>query len=286
MLKGLISVTFWRDTLRRVPKGWDVIKHVPPFTWRDTFHRVLILMIVWWVPAFGTDSHSLFEEGNRHFQEEAYREAIDSYTQILNQGLESSEVYFNLGNAYYKAGESALAILNYERALKLSPRDQDILTNLNLVNRTIVDRVESPPMLFFWRWMNTIRDNLTANEWGKWSVITLWIAAAGIALAIFRRRGLLRQPIRYLAGTLVVVWVVFFVGYLWKSHTDRNTIQAIVTTQKVEVLSAPDETGTVLFDLHEGVKIRVIRNVPGWAEITLPDPQKRGWLQMAVIEAI
>jgi len=244
------------------------------------------ILTVWWGTAIGADNRSLFEEGNRHFQEEAYREAIDSYTQILNQGLESPEVYFNLGNAYYKLGESARAILNYERALKLSPRDQDIQTNLNLVNRTIVDRVESPPILFLWRWMNTIRDNMTANEWGKWSVITLWVAVAGIALSVFRRRGLLRQPIRYLAGVLFVVWVVFFAGYLWKSHTDRNTVQAIVTTQKVEVLSAPDETGTVLFDLHEGVKIRVLRNVPGWAEITLLDPQKRGWLPIDVMEII
>ena len=244
------------------------------------------ILMVWWGTVTGADNLSLFEEGNRYFQAEDFKKAVESYTQILNQGLESPEIYFNLGNTYYKAGESALAILNYERALKLSPRDPDIQTNLNLVNRTIVDRVESPPMLFFWRWMNTIRDNLTTNEWGKWSIITLWIAVAGIALAVFRRRGLFRQPIRYFAGILIVVWVIFFVGYLWKSHYDSNTVQAIVITQKVEVLSAPDETGTVLFDLHEGVKIRVLRNVPGWSEISLPDPQKRGWLPKETFEII
>jgi tetratricopeptide (TPR) repeat protein len=247
---------------------------------------LLIGILITFGIVFSADSRSLFEEGNKYFQAEDYKKAIDSYTQILNQGLESPEVYFNLGNAYYKAGESAMAILNYERALKLRPRDQDIQTNLNLANRTIVDRVEPPPMLFFWRWMNAIRDNMTANEWGKWCIITLWIAVVGIALAVFRRRGLLQQPIRYLAGVLIVIWIIFFAGYLWKSHYDHNTVQAIVTTQKVEVLSAPDETGTVLFDLHEGIKINVLRNVPGWSEISLPDPQKRGWLPQDTMEII
>jgi tetratricopeptide (TPR) repeat protein len=246
----------------------------------------VVILAAWWGIAIGADNQSLFQEGNRHFQEEAYRDAIASYTQIIDQGVESPEIYFNLGNAYYKLGETADAILNYERALRLRPRDQDIKTNLNLVNHTIVDRVESPPMLFFWRWMNTIRDSMTANEWGKWCAIILWVGAAVTGLAIFRWRGLLRQPIRYLAGILTVVWVVFFVGYLWKFHHDLNSVQAIVTTQKVEVLSAPDETGTVLFDLHEGIKVRVIRSVPGWREISLPDPQKRGWLPSESFEII
>ena len=246
----------------------------------------VVILATWWGIAICADSQSLFQEGNRHFQEEAYRDAINSYNQIIDQGMASPELYFNLGNAYYKVGETANAILNYERALRLRPRDQDIKTNLNLVNHTIVDRVEPPPMLFFWRWMNTIRDSMTANEWGKWCAIMMWITAVITGVALFRRQGLLRQSIRYLAGVLIVVWVVFFVGYLWKSHHDKNTIQAIVTTQKVEVLSAPDETGTVLFDLHEGIRVRVLRNVPGWAEITLPDPQKRGWLPTNTMEVI
>jgi hypothetical protein len=241
---------------------------------------------LWCTLAGAADSQSLFQQGNQYFQQENYREAIKSYTEIISQGQENAEVYFNLGNAYYKSGELGNAILNYERALRLKPRDEDIEHNLELANHRIVDRLEQPPMLFFWRWVNGIRDGLTAKEWGKWSIIGLWIALAATALAVFRRTGLFRTPIPYGAGILIAVWLCVFVVFLWKSQRDRATTHAIVMAEKVEVLSAPDQTGTALFDLHEGVKVRVLRNVPGWSEVSLPDPKKRGWLPTEAFEVI
>jgi len=255
--------------------------------------NLLVGLLLLLVPArfqaqsnLAVDSRTLFEEGNQYFQQENYREAIKSYTEILSQGQESAEAYFNLGNAYYKTGDLGKAILNYERALRLKPRDQDIEHNLELANHRIVDRLEQPPILFFWRWVNAVRNGLTAKEWGKWSIIGLWVAIAVTALAVFRRRGLFRRPIRCAAGILIATWVCVFVLFLWKSQQDRVIQHAIVTAEKVEVLSAPDQTGTALFDLHEGVKVRVLRNVPGWSEISLPDPQKRGWLPAETFEVI
>jgi hypothetical protein len=251
--------------------------------------RLLPLIIPIMLQAQSTqtvDSRALFDQGNQYFQQENYQKAIESYSSILSRGDASAEVYFNLGNAYYKTGDLANAILNYERALKLKPRDQDIEHNLDLVNHRIVDRLEQPPMLFFWHWVNAIRGGLTAKEWGRLSVIGLWVAVAMTALAVFRRRGLFRRPIRYTAGILIVAWLCVFAMFVWKLQRDRIITNAIVTEQKVEVLSAPDETGTVLFDLHEGVKVQVLRNVPGWSEVSLPDPQKRGWLPSEAFEVI
>ena len=247
---------------------------------------LLGLLVLWGGVVYATDSQALFEQGNRYFQDEEFRKAIETYTEILSQGEESVEVYFNLGNAYYKVGEPAKAIFNYERALRLRPRDQDILDNLALANHHIVDRVEQPPMLFFWFWVNSIRDGLTADEWGKRSIIGMWASLAITALWVFRRRGLFRRQIQSLSGILIVVWILIFAMFIWKSQRERTITHAIVMTEKVEVLSAPDETGTVLFDLHEGVKVRVIREVPGWSEISLPDPQKRGWLPTETFEII
>ena len=247
---------------------------------------VIGFIMVMWTVSSAVDSQELFEKGNQHFKNEEYRKAIDSYVSILDQDVESAEVYFNLGNAYYKAGEVARAILNYERALRLHPRDEDIKANLDLANHHIVDRVETPPMLFFWHWVNAIRDGMTAEEWGKWSVIGLWIAMAVIILAVFRRRGLFRRQIRWLAGLLMVAWICVFITFVWKIQRDRMMVYAVVMEEKIEVLSAPDETGTVLFDLHEGVKVRVLRQVPDWTEVALPDPSKKGWLPTEVFEII
>ncbi len=244
------------------------------------------VVFLWMSVAFAGNVQVLFEQGNAHFKNEEYRDAIAAYSQILDQGIENTEVYYNLGNAYYKAGEVAKAILNYERALRLSPRDPDIQANLDLANHHIVDRVETAPMLFFWYWVNAIRDGMTAEEWGKWSVIGLWAAMGVTLLAVFRRRGLFRRQIRWLAGILMVTWVFIFATTAWKVERDRMMVYAVVMEEKIEVLSAPDETGTVLFDLHEGVKVRVLREVPSWTEITLPDPNKKGWLPTEVFEII
>jgi tetratricopeptide (TPR) repeat protein len=244
------------------------------------------VMLLWISAASAGDIQSLFEQGNTQFKNEQYRDAIASYTQILDQGIENTQLYYNLGNAYYKSGEVAKAILNYERALRLSPRDSDIQANLDLANHHIVDRVETAPMLFFWHWVNAIRDGMTAEEWGKWSVIGLWVAMAVTILAIFRRRGLFRRQIRWLAGVLMIAWICIFAAMIWKVERDRIMVYAIVMEEKIEILGAPDETGTVLFDLHEGVKVRVLREVPGWTEIALPDPNKKGWLPTETFEII
>src|SRR4051812_4383220 len=98
------------------------------------------------------DSQSLFNKGNTFYQKEEYDKAIEQYDKLLKQGYESSELYYNLGNSYYKTGNIPSSILNYERALKLSPSDEDIILNLKLANLKIIDKIEPLPQLFYIQW--------------------------------------------------------------------------------------------------------------------------------------
>ncbi|HNX55205.1 MAG TPA: tetratricopeptide repeat protein, partial [Prolixibacteraceae bacterium] len=114
----------------------------------------------------------LLQKANDAYTKQQYKQAIEDYNQILKTNLESPEVYFNLGNAYYKTGQYTLAILNYERAKLLAPDDEDITFNLQVTNQKVVDSIQELPGLFVVRWWNSIINSQTTDTWAIFSIIS------------------------------------------------------------------------------------------------------------------
>lgn len=235
--------------------------------------------------AFAQTPEDAFNRGNELYRAGTYQEAIKEYDSIIKQGYISAEVYFNLGNAYYRMENLAQAILAYERAARLRPRDQDIQHNLKLLNLKTIDRIEPVPELFLVQWMRSV-SSLASPETVRTFFIVSWILLFGSLAAtyLFVRRGVLRAlRIALIVSFIFVILSGLMLGI--QSFQNRGPDQAIVTAQTVTAKSSPDEKSVDAFVIHEGLKVKLTDSVGDWVKITLADG-KVGWIPAGGCERI
>jgi len=220
---------------------------------------------------------SLMEKANQLYTAGEFNKAVSIYEQILMEGKESAELYFNLGNAYYKTGNVNHAILNYERAHLLAPNDEDIKFNLRIANQFVVDQIEQLPKPFFVRWRESVINSNSADSWGRISVFSFILTLILAGLFIFSKSSRIKR-ISFLSGILVLAVSVFSFTFAAKQKSNiANRKQAIVFCPRVTVKSSPSGTGTDLFLIHEGLKVEITDSLKNWKEIKLLDGNK-GWL--------
>ena len=172
----------------------------------------------------------------------------------------------------------ASAIINYERAKLLTPKDEDILFNLKLTNLRIVDKIEPVPELFILKWMKNLINGRTADQWANWAVIFLWIAFVLGCLFLFFSSPVIKRIGFFVAVVFVVLTVVSVIFGMRKNRIDTLHPYAIVFAQNSYIKSAPDNQSTDLFILHEGVKVQLVETNYQWSKIKLADG-KVGWIQ-------
>jgi hypothetical protein len=222
--------------------------------------------------------NSQFDQANQAYRTGNYQKCIQIYQSILSQGYESAELYYNLGNAYYKINNIPAAILQYERAGRLAPSDPDIEHNLALANLRITDKIDAIPDLFFISWWRDFIDLRNADQWAWIAVASLWVTVLVMALLL---TSLLPVRVRTTFSALVLAGILFsvvsFTGMVSRSRAEKNHHYAIIFSPTVTVKSAPDEDSTNLFVLHEGIKLEVLDRVSQWSKIKLADG-KIGWI--------
>ena len=225
----------------------------------------------------------LFEVANTAYKNKEYDLAIQAYSKLISDGYKTAEVYYDLGNAYYKKDSIALAVLNYERALRLSPADEDIRHNLKLVNLKTVDRLQPTPQLSVVKQWDGFVSSRSAHSWTLLSVALVWMAL--IAFAVYLFVGSMRRTGFY-TGVFLLCFAAFF-GWIAYTQTqaEYGRDQAILTTVSAYVKSAPDASATDLFMIHEGIKLSILDHVGEWAKVRLADG-KVGWIQMSVYTVI
>lgn len=227
----------------------------------------------------------LWESANAAYVAGDYDRAVGDYTRILDGGLHSAALYYNLANALFKRGELGRAILYYNRALRLSPSDEDIRHNLEYAERMTKDNIEAVPEFFLATWLRSVRSSLSCSAW---TVLSLAAFAALLAL------GLLYMLSQRLAARKagfygMAVALLFFVVtslFAWGGRRDiLDRSEAVVMGSSVPVKSSPDRSATDLFVLHEGTKVTIGDTLEGWAEIRIADGNK-GWIELGRIERI
>lgn len=224
-------------------------------------------------------------EADQAFIEERYADAIRGYEEILTQEYVSAEVNYNLGNAYFKAGQIAPSILNYERALKLAPNDEDILFNLKLANLSVKDRVEDIPQLFFVQWWSVILKTFSVDGWA-WSVVGAFIIAL-LGFLVFRfssEEGIKR--LTFYTSVLALFWAGFslYAAQLTFNHA-VNDDRAVVFAATINAKSAPNQKGKDLFVIHEGLVVTLSDELNGWVRIKLSNGNV-GWVPENSVQPI
>lgn len=250
---------------------------------KNIFLIIIILCCV--TIAFADSNKALLEMANKHYSDGEYAEAIANYEQVIETGYESAALYYNLGNTYYKTSELAPAILFYEKAHLLAPNDEDIVFNLELANRHVVDKLEVIPDFFLTQWIKNLSLQLSTNQWAIISMVAFGVALLLFLIFLYISVPLVKRFSFYFSMLLVIVAVA---GYLFSSkeaHKLTAHDSAIIFSPTVTVKSSPDEGGTDLFLLHEGSKVQLNDSIGNWVEIALSNGNE-GWILKEAIRVI
>ncbi|MDE7090918.1 MAG: tetratricopeptide repeat protein [Bacteroidales bacterium] len=229
-------------------------------------------------------ARNLYAEGNLLYQREKYEEAIDCYRQILALPYEAWEVYYNLGNAYYKTGAYSRAILSYERADRLKPGQADIRQNLALCRTKITDDREALPSFFLQDFWRRVVRALPANAWAG----GLLGLTAGLLLCLvcyfLRHSYSLRRATFYGAILLFVAAFITLMACFSARHA-RFKPEAIIMVPQSEIKARPEASAETRYLLHEGNKVEILDEIAPYCKIKMSDGNQ-GWIPAADIEKI
>ncbi len=224
-------------------------------------------------------------EADSAYAKEHYQQAARLYEQVLKQGV-SPELYYNLGNAYYRMDNITLAVLNYERALLLSPGDADIRFNLQMARAKTIDKITPESEMFFVTWYRSLVNLMGVDSWARTALVSLVAAILLTLIYLFAGRIWLRK-VGFFGGMAFLV--VFLLSNLFAWQQRRVLVErtgAIVIRSAVPVKSTPSKHGTDLFILHEGTKVTITdSSMKDWKEVRVADG-KQGWLEASQIEVI
>ncbi|PYT33902.1 MAG: hypothetical protein DMF52_14475 [Acidobacteria bacterium] len=235
-------------------------------------------------PALASTPRELFQNGNSAYEQGNFEVAVDAYQKILAYGFADPRVLYNLANAYFKQGKLGAAILYYERALRLDPSDQDVRDNLEFARGLIRDRIPETGIPYP---VAAVKDLLDTVSVDLLSVLFLcvYFAAAGLVGALPLLTGDLRRRALGYGAAVTGVCVLLVGGAMLYKIQDRTAANAIVMTDRVDVLSGPSADNTVLFTVHEGTRLEVRNRRDGWYQVSLPNAMS-GWVPSGSVERV
>ena len=244
---------------------------------------VLLFLFSCIVSVFANDK--VFDVANTHYKDGQYTEAIAVYEDLIKADQVSSELYYNLGNCYYKLNKVAPAIFNYEKALQLNPANEDAKNNLIFANRLTIDRIEALPKSVFQKLDENYLSKITLNTWGVLAIVFAFVAVAMFLLFYFTYSSSKKRLFfTFSLLSLLLLLLSFGIGFQ-QYQKEIKTKEAIVFAEQVSVQSEPTNNSSEAFELHEGTKVLVLDAVDNWNKIKLADG-KIGWLKKSTIKLL
>ena len=210
-------------------------------------------------------------------------EAQMSKNKLINQ--ESAQLYYNLGNAYFRDNQIAKAIVNYERALLLNPGDSDIRHNLRFTKTLIEDKIDSTDNFFINRWINGIQNLYSANSWAVIGIALFLLLIIAVGVYMVSTRLVLRKVSFYSGLALISLVIIINIFAFKQKHKISTRSTGIVMSASVSIYTSPDAHSQELFRLHEGAKVNIKREEGRWIEIAIANGSV-GWLQKKNVEII
>jgi tetratricopeptide (TPR) repeat protein len=230
-------------------------------------------------------AQSGFEKGNDLYQKGKYDLAAKEYELVLKTNKESVELYFNLGNCYYKLQKTALAIYNYEKALILDPTNKETLNNIKFAQKQTIDEIKVVPKVGF---AKLIRDFTGIYPFDTWAWITIGFATLFFLffLGYYLSQRVVIKRIFFFGMFVIILLILISISaaFFEKSHFD-NEKPAIVFAASAEVRSEPQSASASIFVLHEGTKVYVAETLENWKKIQLTDGTE-GWIDSKAIKEV
>ena len=214
-----------------------------------------------------------------------YQQAIKDYQEILKAGV-SSEIYYNLGNAYYRTDNITQALLAYERALQLSPGDNDIRFNLQYARSKTIDKITPETEMFFVTWYNSLVNFTSVDRWAKTAIVSIVMALLLILVFLFAPQMWARKSGFYGSAVFLLLFAFANLFAFQQKHELETKQGAIVIAPTVNVKKTPAASGTDVFVIHEGTRVDITdRGMKQWRGVKLADGRE-GWLKTSQIEEI
>lgn len=233
-----------------------------------------------------TQSESLWTAGAEAYIAGDWAAAEASWQSIIDSGMESADLYYNIGNACFKQEMYGRAILNYERALKVDPSHADARFNLAFCQEFVQDDIDSVPEFFLRTWVRKVCHSLSSDVWTALFLVFLALAL-GMALVFILSGAAIWKKTGFFAGILALILSLSFLGFArmqWSEY--RSEDSAVILRAVSPVKSAPGaDSSKDLFILHEGTKVRILEKIGDWSNIKLQDG-RQGWTQTSDLEVI
>lgn len=244
---------------------------------------ILLAVMIFAIPAPATaitkkNADDEYKKGN-------YQQAIRDYEELLKKGP-SVELYYNLGNAYYRTDNITRAVLNYERALLLSPGDEDIRFNLQMARSKTIDKITPKSEMFFVTWYKSLVNFTSIDGWANTAIISIAIALLLILCYLFGKKILIRKAGFYGA----IFFVVLFISSNIFAYEQRRILTrrtgAIITAASAPLKKTPVANSEYNTIIHEGSRVEIIDDtMKDWKLVELEDGRE-GWIQSSQMERI
>lgn len=235
--------------------------------------------------AVGNDLNGLMQQAGTYYRNGEFDKAINLYEELRSEGYEGASLYFNLANSYYRIGKLGYAVLNYERALKLNPSDEDAKHNLAFANLSTVDRIQPLPKFFLFEWWESILAAFSVNGW-TYIAYTVFLLLLLLIVLYFFVGTVMQQKIILFSGLGMIIILASIISLLTvKINREATFINGVVVEQSITVKTSPDEKSTDAFVIHEGLKVTLEDKLDEWIKIRLADG-KVGWIEKNAVERI
>lgn len=249
----------------------------------NTTGYTFLLLLIALLPL---QSHAITKQNaDDEYAKGNYQQAIKDYQELLRSGV-SADIYYNLGNAWFRTDNITQAVLAYERALLLSPGDEDIRYNLQYARSKTIDKITPANEMFFVTWYHSLVNFTSVDTWGKTAIASIILALLLILVFLFAPSMWARKTGFYGSAAFLVLFILSNL-FAWQQKAElENKKGAIVIATTVNVKKTPSATGTDVFVIHEGTRVDITdKSMKEWCGIKLADGRE-GWLQASQIEEI
>ncbi len=241
------------------------------------FKKLILFLGLCSVLLCNAQNEEFFDQATTAYNAGEYQRAIDFYKDILNNDVHSASVYFNLGNSYYKLNEIAESIYYYEKALLLSPNDNEIKTNLSYAQNMTLDAIDTVPETGISKLYKNITGKLTFDQWSYLAIGAMFIFVL-LYIAFYNFNYSARKRWSFIGSLIALFICIIAILFAYIQQKDFEAKKpAIIFAEESSIKAEPNNASAQVFVLHAGTKVNIMEKLNDWNKIQLADG-KTGWI--------